>query len=132
MEIKDRINEFRESQNISVQAFERKLGISNGSWDSAGTISEKVLIKFLAQFPELNSRWILKGQGSMFETENDNCYPNNEVEHLIKENSKLKLELSRMKSPVLKDKNEKIYNLWMKFMEVTSEMQELYKGEKEG
>ena len=68
----------------------------------------------------------------MFETENDNSYPNNEVENLLKENSKLKLELSRMKRPDLKDKNEKIYNLWMKFMDVTSEMQELYKGEKEG
>jgi hypothetical protein len=36
-----------------------------------------------------------------------------------------------MKDPNLKDKSERIYNIWMKFMDVTEEMQELYKENKE-
>ena len=49
-----------------------------------------------------------------------------EIVALKKENDKLKSELNRLRN--LKD--GKVYNLWMKFMEITSEMQELYKEEK--
>lgn len=54
-----------------------------------------------------------------------------ELADLRKENSRLKSELTRIKDPNLKDKSERIYNIWMKFMDVTEEMQELYKENKE-
>lgn len=53
-----------------------------------------------------------------------------EVEALKNENSVLKAELRRMQELKLPIKDSKIYNLWMKFMEITEEMQELYKEEK--
>ena len=53
-----------------------------------------------------------------------------EVEDLKNENSVLKAELRRMQELKLPIKDSKIYNLWMKFMEITEEMQELYKEEK--
>lgn len=55
-----------------------------------------------------------------------------ELEKLRKENAELKNELERIKSLKLPNKDSKIYSLWMKFMEITSEWQEMYKEEKGG
>lgn len=52
------------------------------------------------------------------------------VEKLQHENSMLKAELIRLENLKLPTKDSKIYNLWMKFMEITSEWQEMYKEEK--
>lgn len=51
-----------------------------------------------------------------------------QIIHLREENRRLKEELTRMSDPKLVEKENKIYNLWMKFMEITEEMQVLYKG----
>lgn len=66
---------------------------------------------------------------------NDNLFGGENLEeqiiHLREENNKLKAELTRLNNPNLSQKENRIYNLWMKFMEVTSEMQELYKENEE-
>jgi len=54
-----------------------------------------------------------------------------EVKRLREENAVLKAELSRRNDVNLPTKDSKVYNLWMKFMQITMEMQELYKEEKE-
>ena len=56
---------------------------------------------------------------------------NDELEHLREENAILKAELARQHDIHMPTKDSKIYNLWMKFMQITMEMQELYKEEKE-
>lgn len=58
-------------------------------------------------------------------------YDSQDMEALKSENASLRSELKRMKELKLPTKDSKIYNLWMKFMEITEEMQELYKEEKE-
>ena len=54
------------------------------------------------------------------------------IEALQHENSELKVELIRLKNLKLPAKDSRVYNLWMKFMEITCEWQEMYKEEKEG
>ncbi len=54
-----------------------------------------------------------------------------EVKRLREENAILKAELSSRNDVNLPAKDSRIYNLWMKFMQITMEMQELYKEEKE-
>lgn len=54
-----------------------------------------------------------------------------EVKRLREENAVLKAELARQHDVHLPAKDSKVYNLWMKFMQITMEMQELYKEEKE-
>lgn len=61
MEIKDRMEQHRLQEGLSVQAFEKKLGVSNGTWKKAKSISEDVLIKFVRTFPDINSEWLLTG-----------------------------------------------------------------------
>lgn len=53
------------------------------------------------------------------------------IEALQHENSSLKAELIRLENIKLPTKDSKVYNLWMKFMEITCEWQEMYKEEKE-
>ena len=69
MEIKDRINEFISYKQLTNSAFEDEIGISNGAWVNAKTVSEKVLIKFIARFPEVSACWLLKGKGKMFDND---------------------------------------------------------------
>lgn len=54
-----------------------------------------------------------------------------EVKRLREENAVLKAELARQHDIQVPVKDSKVYNLWMKFMQITMEMQELYKEEKE-
>lgn len=65
MDIKNRIKQFVASKNLSDKAFEKILGVSNGSWQKASTVSENVLLKFVDKFPEVSVDWLLTGEGDM-------------------------------------------------------------------
>ena len=54
MQIKDRIDEFILFKNLSDSAFEKEIGLSNGLWRKAKSISEEVLIKVIEHFPEID------------------------------------------------------------------------------
>ena len=59
--------------------------------------------------------------------------PNTMQEQIFKlrtENALLKEEVERLIKIKLPTKDSRIYNVWMKFMEITHEMQNLYKEEK--
>lgn len=65
MEIKDRIDSYRNAKKITVQAFEIMLNASNGSWEKAKSVSEEKIIRFTKLFPEVNPTWLVTGEGSM-------------------------------------------------------------------
>lgn len=77
MEIKERMDEFREAKNLSDKAFEKIIGSSNGNWRKAKTVSEDVLLGFLESFPEVSAEWLLRGKGTMT-TSGDEQLPCNE------------------------------------------------------
>jgi transcriptional regulator with XRE-family HTH domain len=54
------------------------------------------------------------------------------VEKLQEENSRLKSEIIHLKNPDREKKESEVYRLWMKQMEITERMQELYQKQKEG
>ena len=53
-----------------------------------------------------------------------------QIDVLKEENAALKKELARLKEIKIPTKDSKVYNLWMKVMEITVEMQEMYNKEK--
>jgi transcriptional regulator with XRE-family HTH domain len=57
-------------------------------------------------------------------------YSNEDISKLRRENEDLKEELARLKEIKIPTKDSKVYNIWMKFMEITEEMQEMYNEEK--
>lgn len=88
MEIKDRIDEFIITKGLSDKAFESIIGISNGLWRKAKSLSEDVLIKVIEHFPEIDEVWLLRGQGSMIKADNSeprlDDVPNSELLQLCR------------------------------------------------
>ena len=73
--IKQRILQFFETLNISKRDFYKKLGISRGTLESNTGITEDVMAKFIATFPDVSIDWLIFGIGSMIkeaENQSDN------------------------------------------------------------
>lgn len=67
--IKQRILQFVESLNISKRDFYGRVGISRGTLESRTGITEDVMAKFIATYPEVNIEWLISGTGQMLNTE---------------------------------------------------------------
>ena len=98
MTVKERIIEFVNSQKLSIRAFEQRCNLSNGLINNLKySISRASLSKITAEFPQLNTTWLLTGEGKMLKTETpDIPEPNtdqlitvlkDEIEQLKKSNS---------------------------------------------
>lgn len=79
-----RLCEFIRHLNISVFAFEKKCGISNGTVSKMGRgTRQSTLDKISKQYPQLNINWLLTGEGFML-NENANsilqCVDNKLIE----------------------------------------------------
>lgn len=65
-----RLKQFIDSKDIKVSAFERNIGMSNGSFSNTfkkgGTIGADKLEIILKNYTELNPNWLLTGNGEMF------------------------------------------------------------------
>jgi len=64
--VRERIKAFIRYENISIRAFERKCGLSNGYINSIEqTIMPNKLKIISLHFPKLNKSWLLTGEGEM-------------------------------------------------------------------
>lgn len=61
--IKQRILQFAESLGISKREFYAKIGVSRGTLESKTGITEEVLAKFIAAYPNVSIEWLLTGDG---------------------------------------------------------------------
>lgn len=68
-----RLSQFIERLNISTRQFEGKISASNGlirkAIASRTDIQSKWLVRIAENFPQLNTEWLLTGQGEMFKSE---------------------------------------------------------------
>jgi len=68
-----RIKSFIDKKGISIAAFERSVGMANAAYrkalDNAKTIGADKLEKIIEVYPELSAKWLLTGEGPMFEDE---------------------------------------------------------------
>lgn len=65
MDIKDRIIQFIEYKNISINAFEKSIGASKSYISNTKSISAEVASNILRSYSDLNPGWLLTGEGSM-------------------------------------------------------------------
>jgi len=63
--IKERILQYADTLKISKRKFYEKTGISRGTLESGTGITEDVLAKFIANFPEIDTEWLMFGTGEM-------------------------------------------------------------------
>lgn len=66
MDLKSRLIEFIDYKALSVQAFELQCNLSNGTVSKMGNNTRRSTIdKISKSYPELNTNWLLTGEGSM-------------------------------------------------------------------
>ena len=114
---------FAKAIGIAPTSITNYLGKQRASKPSADLL-EKIVNSL-----DIDAMWLLTGKGEMRRMSIDEATMM-EIESLKGENASLKKELERLKALKIPTKDSKVYNLWMKFMDITSEMQELYKEEK--
>lgn len=66
MDLKSRLIEFIEYKGISVQSFELQCNLSNGAVSKMGNNTRRSTIdKISKSYPDLNTAWLLTGEGNM-------------------------------------------------------------------
>ena len=69
MTTKERLLEFIAATGLSVAAFERRCGLSNGYVKNIGlNLGSNRLDRILNTFPQLSRNWLLYGEGQMLTT----------------------------------------------------------------
>jgi len=69
--LKDRLLFFVQHKGLSKSEFERKCNLSNGFIDKCGdNTRRKILDKISNVFSELNTNWLLTGEGEMLKSNN--------------------------------------------------------------
>ena len=66
--IKQRILQFAETLNISKRDFYKTIGVSRGTLESKTGITEDIVAKFIATYPEISVEWLITGEGNIFKT----------------------------------------------------------------
>lgn len=109
----DRIKEYLDYKGIPVYQAEKSCGVSNSSISKAlkpgaTTMKSDTLEKFLSTYTDLSAEWVLRGTGKM----------------LISDGIDPAQVFRALNMP---PNSQKIIDVWLKFMEVTEGMQEIYK-----
>ncbi|MCI1778490.1 MAG: hypothetical protein LKI53_00870 [Bacteroidales bacterium] len=66
--IKQRILEFAKTLYISKRSFYKSVGISRGTLETNTGITEEVMAKFIAAYPEVSVEWLIEGTAPMLKT----------------------------------------------------------------
>lgn len=66
--IKQRILSFVDTLGVSKREFYAEVGISRGTLESKTGITEDVLTKFIARYPDVSIEWLIHGRGPMLKT----------------------------------------------------------------
>lgn len=64
--IKQRVLQFADTLGISKRDFYINIGVSRGTLESNTGITEDVVAKFIATYPDINTDWLITGRGAMF------------------------------------------------------------------
>lgn len=68
--VKNRLIEFIEYLKIDIAKFERTVGLSNGAVSKTNDRIRKATINLIGTtYPELNTDWLISGNGSMLKTQ---------------------------------------------------------------
>lgn len=63
--IKQRILDFADSLGISKREFYSRIGVSRGTLEAKTGITEDILAKFIAMYPDVSIEWLMTGEGEM-------------------------------------------------------------------
>jgi repressor LexA len=108
-----RVKMLIEDEGISISAFERKVGLSNNSIQTAikrkANLKDDTIAKILKAYPEISPEWILLGNGTMKRT--DINWSGETVNEAAADYITLKDELIASLQETIKLQREKIQKL---------------------
>lgn len=113
MGIIDRILQIAEHYGVSVNEFSKAVGVSNGYFAKQkannANVGSRILEKIVRKYPEINTSWLLTGEGEIFKTKTPkNVLNQNEDNFEDKKEDKRKLQKTSSIPPVLYDMPEKV------------------------
>lgn len=84
MNVKDRLIKFIEYKNLNKNKFEKTCGLSTGYIGNMRVSIQPDKIKSIAtNFPELNTGWLLTGEGEMLKEQNDTIYSDRQEQDFL-------------------------------------------------
>lgn len=108
MSTADRLREYLRYKGINNLQAETDCGLSNGYVANSKSMGSDKLEKILNTYHDLSAEWLIRGVGTM----------------LIGDKPNAEQVFKALNMPTNSDK---IIDVWMKFMELTQGMQEIYK-----
>lgn len=78
--IKRRILQFADTLNVSKREFYLQIGVSRGTLESKTGITEDILAKFIAAYPNVSIEWLMQGKGDMLVSESEGKNKNSVTE----------------------------------------------------
>jgi hypothetical protein len=121
-----RINQFAESQGLSIREIERSIGATNGVISGAiknnREIGSDKLENFLQAFPNVSAEWLLRGVGEMLTQSEDSVMKNPTLDFVVRHMAREIGELKDQKKS-LEAKNDKLLDEWSKLLERNHELE---------
>lgn len=89
--VRGRMKQYLNHINMSEGSFERNCGLSKGYVSKIGdSIRITILNKIINKYPDLNTTWLLTGEGSMLKSERSNVTPVEEGHYMMVEYADLR------------------------------------------
>lgn len=115
--IKDRIQELIKALGISGREFNKTIGMSN-SWNKTinKTIGIDVANNILTNYPQINVKWLISGEGTMFINETPEEVNDEHREYRINKDYKNICEDLREDNKDLREENKKLRETILELM----------------
>lgn len=113
--VKERVIRFLQENDITISAFERKIGVSNGYMRQLRNSPKPAVIdRIFTAYPQLSKAWLLAGVGDMYGNgqQHHNVYVNSDGAHLVQvangdnNNQEISPEELKQENDALKRENE--------------------------
>lgn len=121
--VKERIKEFLEYLNIGQNAFEAKVGWSNGYINNTKNISADKLKSVANEYPQLSLEWLITGNGEMIKREVDIDYKE-KYYNLLEEQNETHSELNSLNARHIDIMNE-LHDAKIQNLELMKEIEQL-------
>lgn len=112
MSVKERLLEYLSNKGINVNAFENSISVSKSYLRNTKNISAEVVSETLRVYSDLSAEWLLRGEGSMYKSENEEINKGPHSQHISPQRYETLVNLLAEVTEDLKEtviENQKLY-----------------------
>ncbi len=112
MSVKERLLEYLSNKGINANAFENSISVSKSYLRNTKNISAEVVSETLRVYSDLSAEWLLRGEGSMYKSENKETNKGPHSQHISPQRYETLVNLLAEVTEDLKEtviENQKLY-----------------------